>query len=88
MTGWISQCLKKKKEGPALNNRLVRRCRKSSECVPLEILSSHQSKKRKHRDGQVDRQVYIASEALKGCLDGHVTVVRHERRSKTKPVSR
>ena len=46
---------------------------RSSECVPLEILSVHPSKKRKHRDGQVDRQVFNASEALKGCLDGHVT---------------
>ena len=30
-------------------------------CDPLEILSIHPSKKRKHRDGQVDRQVLIAS---------------------------
>ena len=60
---------------------------RSSECVPLEILSVHPSKKRKHRDDQVDRQVFIAFEALKGCLDGHVTVVHHERKAKTKPVS-
>ena len=53
---------------------------KSSECVPLEILSVHPSNKRKHRDGQVDRQVFIAFEAPKRRLDGHVTVVHHERR--------
>ena len=61
---------------------------RSSECVPLEILSVQPSKKRKHRDGQVGRQVFVASEVLKGCLDGHVTVVHHVRRAKTKPVSR
>ena len=46
---------------------------RSSECVLLDILSVHPSKKRKHRDDQVDRQGFIAFEALKGCLDGHVT---------------
>ena len=51
-----------------------------SECVPLEILSVHPSKKSKHRDCQVDRQVFIALEFM----DGHVTVVRHERRAKKK----
>ena len=39
-----------------------------SECVPLEILSIHPSKKSKHRDGQVDRQVFIAGEAKKQYL--------------------
>ena len=60
---------------------------RSSEGVPLEILSIYPSKERKHRDGQVDRQVFIALETLEGCLDGHVAVVHHERRAKTKPVS-
>ena len=39
---------------------------------------SNPIKKRKHRDGQVDRQVFIALETLEGCLDGHATVVRPE----------
>ena len=47
--------------------------------VPLEISSICPSKKRNHRDGQVDRQVFIVFDALKGCLDGHVTIVHHER---------
>ena len=34
---------------------------KGSECFSLGILSVHQSKKRKHRDDQVDGQVLIAS---------------------------
>ena len=37
---------------------------RSSECVPLEILSLYPSKKSKRRDGQVDRQVFIAPEAF------------------------
>ena len=37
---------------------------RSSECSPLEILSVQSSKKRKRRDGQVDRQVFIALEAF------------------------
>ena len=40
------------------------------------------------RDGWVDLQVFMAFEALKGCLDGYVSVVHHERRARTKPVSR
>ena len=56
----------------------------SSERVPLEILSIYSSRKRKHRDGQVDRQVFTSSEALQRCLVGHVTAVHHERGAKTK----
>ena len=37
--------------------------KRSSECV------LHPSKKRKHGDDQVNRQVFIALETLKGCLD-------------------
>ena len=59
----------------------------SSECVLLEILSIHSSEKRTRRTSQVNRKVSLAFEALEGCLDGHVTVVHHERRAKTKPVS-
>ena len=36
----------------------------------------------------VDLQVFVAFKALKGCLDGYVAVVHHERRAKIKPVSR
>ena len=61
---------------------------RSSECVPLEILSVYPSKIRKYWDGQVHRQVLSAPEALKKCLDGHVTCVHHERRAKRKPVPR
>ena len=56
-------------------------------CSSGDLISS-QSNKRKHRDGKVDRPIFIASEALKGCLDGHVTVVHYERTTKTKTVSR
>ena len=45
------------------------------------------SKKRKRRDGQVDRQVFTAFEARTTRLDGHVAAVRHERRPKIKQVS-
>ena len=48
---------------------------RSSECVPLEIVSVPPCKKRKYRDGQVDRQVLTALEALERCLDGHVFFV-------------
>ena len=54
-----------------------------SECVPMEISSIDLSTKRKRRDGQVDRQVFTALGTPKGCLDGHVIVVHHERRAKT-----
>ena len=59
---------------------------RSSECVLLEILTIYPSKRR-HRDGQVDLQVLIALETLKGFLDGHAADVDPERRAKTKPVS-
>ena len=42
------------------------------------ITRSNPIKNRKHRDGQVDRQVFTALETLEGCLDGHATVVRPE----------
>ena len=38
---------------------------KGSQGVPLEILSVHPSKKRKFRNGQVDRQVFIVFAALR-----------------------
>ena len=60
---------------------------RSSECVPLEILSTHWREKRTRRDGQVDRKICIALETLEGFLDGHVADVYHERRAKTKQVS-
>ena len=47
--------------------------------VPLEILSTKPSKKRKHPDGQVDRQVLIALETLEGFLDEHAADVHPER---------
>ena len=68
---------------PSISGSMFRQ--RSSEGVPLEILSIYPSKERKHRDGQVDRQVFIALETLEGCLDGRVAVVHHERRAKTKP---
>ena len=54
-----------------------------SECVPMEILSIDLSTKRKRRDGQVDRQVFTALGTSKGCLDGHVIGVHHERKANT-----
>ena len=60
---------------------------RSSECVPLEILSIHSSEKRTRRDGQVDWKNVTARETLKRFLDGHVADVRPDRRAKTKPVS-
>ena len=61
--------------------------KRSSECVPLEILSIHSSEKRTCRDGQVDWKFFIAVETLERFLDGHVADVRPDRRAKTKPIS-
>ena len=60
---------------------------RSSECVPLEIVSIHSSEKRTRRDGQVDWKMFIALETHTGFLDGHVADVRPERGAKNKPVS-
>ena len=45
---------------------------RSSECVPLEILSIHSSWKRSRRNGQLDWKILIALATLEGFLDGHV----------------
>ena len=46
---------------------------KGGECVSSGVcLSIHSSKRRKRRDVQVDRKVFIAFETLEGFLDGHV----------------
>ena len=50
----------------------------SSECVPLEILSVQSNKKRKFRNGHVDRQVFTVFEAFKRRLDGQLADVRTE----------
>ena len=52
-----------------------------------DFINSPEQEER-HRDGQVDRHVFTAPEALKRCMDGHATGIRHEPRAKTKPVSR
>ena len=59
----------------------------SSECVLLEILSVQSSKKRKFRNGHVDRQVFTVFEALKRRLNGQLADVRTEWRTNTKSVS-
>ena len=59
----------------------------SSECVPLEIQSVQSSKKRKFRNGQMDRQFFSVFAALKRCLDGQLADVLYERRTKTRSVS-
>ena len=66
----------------------VKYFRDTLRAVPPEIFSAHTSKKRKYSDGSVNRQVFIAPEALERCLNGHVTGVHHERRAKTIPVPR
>ena len=53
---------------------------RSSECVPLEILSVHPSKKRKRRDGQVDGQNFIALENLEGFLVLPMSALSEEQR--------
>ena len=52
------------------------------------FIKGAQSEMMTRRKGQVDWTIFIALETLKGFLDGHVTVVRRGRRTKTKPVSR
>ena len=50
-----------------------------SECVPLEILSVHPTKKSKHRDGEVDRHVFIAGEEKKvSCRRGSGRMLKDE----------
>ena len=83
------------KRGPALKNSLVGDAEMHKGLFDREPLRAedgvkyfravHPGKKRKHRDGQVDRQVLTTPEALERCLDGHVTAVHRERRAKTKP---
>ena len=46
----------------------------------MKILSVQSSKKRKFRNGQVDRQVFTVFEALKKRLDGQLANVLHEQR--------
>ena len=55
-------------------------------CVLQEILSVQQSKKRKFRNGQVDRHVCTVFAALKRHLNGQLTDVLHEWRTKTRSV--
>ena len=57
-------------------------------CYSGDFINSPEQEEETIEMVKVDRHVPIASEALRGCLDGHVTVVHHERRSKTTPVSR
>ena len=59
---------------------------RTSDCFPLEIFPIFTIKKRKHGDGQVDRQVHTAPGAPKKRLDGYVAHICHEPGTKRDPV--